>query len=321
MRELTRFERWCAAAFNLQYRYAERGHMKSPVHYPGGLARLAAHYHCITPACTLVAGSTAPERFAAERGELRARAERSHRERPVQAVVVFIGVCAAAGVAFMVYAIATLVRDGQTAVGDVIGGSLWFLAATWMFFQLMVSIGRHFYMVDAMQQWAKRLGGASGFDTVEPVVAWVNRFWSWFVPPHFLSTGTMWATGWQSGRSVLLVSEREETWIIASGVKLLSASGDEDRGDVALEVPKAMLCRLSLFIAGGMLGRDPGAVSVVQELGSWGYGVVTTPAGVYLYGLAYERGLNPSYLSAVVDKVFSALEHGTGSQGVLGESS
>ena len=96
--------------------------------------------------------------------------------------------------------------------------------------------------------------------------------------------------------------------MIVSAKKLLSTAGEEDHGDRALEVPASMLCRLSLFIAGAVLRKDPAAVSVVQELGSWGYGVVTTPAGVYLYGIAYERGLQPRYLSAVVDKMFSGLE-------------
>jgi len=307
MRRLTGFERFCAAAFNLQYRYAERMRMKSPVRYPGGLSAMPSFYHCITPVCTFVQGSTVAGRSTAERDELRAMAGRSQKERPVLAVTVFLGMAGAGAVAFMVYAVATLLRDGSTAIGDVIGGSVWVLAAAWFFFQFCVVIGRHFYMVDAMQQWAERLGGASGFDTVEPVVEWVTRFWPWFVPPHFLSTGTMWATGWQAGRSILIVSEREETWIIRSGIKVVATVGDEHNSG-ALDVPTAVLCRLSLFIAGATLRKDEGAVSVVQELGGWGYGVVTTPAGVYLYGIAYERGLKPRYLSAVVDKMFAALE-------------
>lgn len=66
-----------------------------------------------------------------------------------------------------------------------------------------------------------------------------------------------------------------------------------------------MLARLSLFLGGSSLRNDPQAQNVVRELYDWGYGVVPTPAGVYVFGTSYERALRPETLLPIVDKLLA----------------
>ncbi|MCC6525465.1 MAG: hypothetical protein IT373_22630 [Polyangiaceae bacterium] len=63
--------------------------------------------------------------------------------------------------------------------------------------------------------------------------------------------------------------------------------------------------RLGVFLASSRLHADQAAQAAVEELAARGYGVVPTPAGIYVYGSALELLLRPATLLPVVDKVLA----------------
>lgn len=308
-RAFTWFERLSERVYNSVYASAERRASYTPPAYPGGLGMMPVDYHAIVPTCALVTGPGAPEHLAADRAILRARAARSRRERPARTVTLFLVAASLFPLAAMVYGSARSIAgaDRGPDVGDIVFlviALLFGVAMTGYFVAL--SLGRHVCLVHAMQEWSERLGGDSALDTVEPVVAWIEHYWPWLSPPHFLAKESVWATGRIHGYPALLISERDDRWMISSARDALAVS--LAAGHAAdMQAPPSILCRFSLFVSGALLRKDASAQAVIDELGFLGYGVVTCPAGVYIYGLSYERSLQPRHLGPMVDKAITMM--------------
>lgn len=293
------FLRFCVRVFETHYRLAERSWKGYQLgRYPGGVVAMPWAFHRVGPECDFVRGRADGLQVANDHRVLQERASIGQRQRRTLVTTVLlliIGICLVAAYA---YAFVFNLSHGEMG-SRIFGACLGLCGIAFAGLLSASTLGRHEFVVRAMESWAYVLGGSSGMDDVGPVVAWVGRHWPWLSPPDFLAADNAWALGSRSGRPVLLVVERLDSGFLGS--MALSRS----RHPRPLQLGGSMLARLSLFLGGSSLRNDPQAQNVVRELYDWGYGVVPTPAGVYVFGTSYERALRPETLLPIVDKLLA----------------
>jgi hypothetical protein len=304
VRPQSAFLRFCVWAFGIHYRLAERNWQGYQLgRYPGGVSAMPWAFHRVGPECEFVRGRADGLAIAQDHQLLRRRAGQSRRQgRTLLATIVPLAI-GALTIAFFAYSVLFDWHHGDSRhrdIGWMIFGTLLGLSGMTFSGGLWAStLGRHEFVVRAMESWAELLGGQSGMDDVGPVVDWVVQRWPWLTPPDFLAADNAWALGSRNGRPVLVVVERLDSGYL--GAMALSHT----RQPANVHVGGSMLARLSLFLGASSLRTDAEAQNAVRELADWGYGVVPTPAGVYVFGTSYERALRPETLLPVVDKLLT----------------
>lgn len=264
-------------------------------------------FHQMTAACALISGTLTPQALSADRDTLRANAEQSRREQRVLVYRIFFLAIAVALVGYWIWAIGMMAQGARTQPVFTFAFGLPLVLAGLVFalYLLAGGIGQQVAIVHAMESWAGLLGGISGTGPMEPVLEWMSRHWGWFAPPFFLARETAWAAGSWNGRPILITSERDDSRFVGTAVAAIAfiqATGRHHR----LIPGASTLNRVSLFVSGAALRQDAAAAAIVGELASWGYGIVGTPAGIYIYGASYERGLRPEFLRRVLEKAMLA---------------
>lgn len=292
--------RLCMKAFEIHSRWAERYSKAPPLgRYPGGVAAIPWSYHRISPTYDFVRAGADGFQLAFDHQALRARAVQGRWQRRTLMTTVVAFVVGAVLLAFMAYQFVLTLR-GHDLAWNLLSSLICLYGVVFVGWLLAVGLGRHEYVLRTMESWASLLRGQSGVDDVGPVVDWVLEHWPWLTPPDFLTADNAWALGHRNGLPFLIVAERPDSAFLRAMFKTRM-----ERGPRAVVSTGEMLARLSMFFGNSSLRTDAEAQHAVRELAEWGYGVVATPAGVYVYGVPYERALRPETLLPVVDKVLS----------------
>jgi hypothetical protein len=304
--------RLCAGVYDFNCRWGERlarrrGQWDRPGRYPGGLGTWPLEVHRISADSSIVTGNVGPIGLAVDRQVTRTRAARSANRRP------FL-LAAAAGALLAVACLAIVLSStGRQVWAALKSGSAGGMVATGLFILLFLlvmlylaalSFGRPAFLARAVKSWGDVLGGSWGFDDVSPVMDWLRQRWHWPLPPDFLEAETLWAIGARGGRPLLIVVERQDWRTIVAAGEMLATSAATGRRQ-QLDVPTGVMSRLSIFVGDCVMRDDPATAAKVRELNGWGYGVVPTAAGVYVYSGAYERGLLPEFLLPIVDDILA----------------
>jgi len=272
------------------------------------------HRHGVTESCALVAAQRAvpPDvgaMIAADMAAARERAERSkgagsHRNMAWNA---------AAGVAILV---GLVIYDAvRYLYRNVEHGEPWLgnLAEWLIMIGLVVLMGVYSWGMAAAEvrlldrilaDWAARLDGKHGTDTLDEVVAWLEARWAWLLPPNLFANDVLWVIGSRRGVPVLVVLERI-TGTITRNV-MVGAAARTRRNEKA---PGGWWTRTNIFLQGARF-RDAAHEERVQKaIARIGGGAVQCPSGVYLYGVfgfdrfLREEGPTSEIWIDLVDKV------------------
>lgn len=267
--------------------------------YHGGLAAMPYWTHHIESDSPIVVGSPDPTALAADRRVLHERAMMNRARRPFRwgALVTISSMLILTAFFF-----SDFLRSPSKSITEHVMGAPVLL---FMLYFLAINIGRPLYTMHVVEGCANDLNGTSGVDDARPVAEWFDRHWPWFSPPAFLAEDVIWAAGWRANRPVLLVLDRSDArlavaylgWFVGG---LLRRSRTHHLG-----MPPSIIYRLSLFVGDSALRNDDAAQASLRELATWGWGVVSTPAGVYVYHRAYDRTIRPEVLMPILDKVMA----------------